>query len=79
MIKWRIVSGSYNSIHEIVGKVTIEIKQDGAINPVLSCDILYCSYTEKGFQSIKEGEIISCKQPLSAASRAAFPVQSGPY
>lgn len=46
MIKWRIVSGLYNSIHEIVGKVTIEIEQDGVTNPVLSCYRAYHPYTE---------------------------------
>ncbi len=28
---------------------------------------------------ILEGALDQCKQPLSAASRAAFPGQSGPY
>ena len=58
------------------------------------CDIykleqacIYTGYEKKGIQRgispwlwvSNRGEQHPCKQPLSAASRAAFPVQSGPY
>lgn len=38
----------------------------------------YCLYGERG-QGVFEDEKRPCKQPLSAASRAAFPGQSRPY